>query len=182
MNTELIKERCIASLPELQAACIEYIAAKTIEETVIDKAKEIQKQVLTEHEYYVNEAKAAEINEAARQGGFTEDIQEIERITDEFDTYLMSAEDAQDYYNRCYECYVKAGIADERGALYCPEAAPKENRFAAEKKVLDIMEKITADFFEPQDFKYAKCNVKYKEQILKIAVGLAMMQEEEAEA
>ena len=177
MNTELIKEKCIAFLPELQTACIEYLAAKTIEETVIDKAKEIQRQVLTEHEYYVSEAKAAEINEAAR-----EDIQEIERITDEFDTYLMSAEDAQDYYNRCYECYVKAGIADERGALYCPEAVPKNNRFAAEKKVLDIMEKITADFFEPQDFKYAKCNIKYKEQLLKIAVDLAMMQEEEAEA
>ena len=73
MNTELIKEKCIAFLPELQAACIEYLAAKTIEETVIDKAKEIQRKVLTEHEYYVNEAKAAEINEAAR-----EDIQEIE--------------------------------------------------------------------------------------------------------
>lgn len=177
MNTELIKEKCIAFLPELQAACIEYLAAKTIEETVIDKAKEIQRQVLTEHEYYVNEAKAAEINEAAR-----EDIQEIERITDEFDTYLMSAEDAQDYYNRCYECYVQAGIADKRGAQYIPEAVPKENRFAAEKKVLDIMEKITADYIDPQDFKYAKCNIKYKEQLLKIAVGLAMMQEEEAEA
>ena len=177
MNTELIKENCIAFLPELQAACIEYLAAKTIEETVIDKAKEIQRQVLTEHEYYVSEAKAAEINEAAR-----EDIQEIERITDEFDTYLMSAEDAQDYYNRCYECYVQAGIADKRGAQYIPEAVPKENRFAAEKKVLDIMEKITADYIDPQDFKFAKCNIKYKEQLLKIAVDLAMLHEEEAEA
>ena len=44
------------------------------------------------------------------------------------------------------------------------------------------MEKITADYIDPQDFKYAKCNIKYKVQLLKIAVGLAMMQEEEAEA
>ena len=107
MNIDSLKSMCSILLPDLRIACIEYIAAKALEDSIKEITKEICNKVLMENEYYVSKEKADEINAAA-----SERIQEIERITDEFDTYLMSAEDFQDYMEKCYKYYMRYCLSE----------------------------------------------------------------------
>lgn len=88
-----------------------YYMAKAMYETIKGMSYEIRQKVLEENAFY----------EAQDESGVPKRIYDPDR------SWLMDQDaDFLRYLDLCYERYVEAGIADERGRDYLPEAKSKD--------------------------------------------------------
>ncbi len=141
-----------------------YITAKATEETIKEIAEGIQKEILESGNYIV-------CNEFSKHYGINN------RITDPKRTYLMDEEIfINDFLEKCYAEYKKAGIADSRGKEYYPEAEAHEERKQAENKLLQIAIDILPDEFQEEKniFRQAMQHWKYRDEILNLILRLGI--------
>ncbi|MGN1303812.1 MAG: hypothetical protein ACI4YB_02125 [Oscillospiraceae bacterium] len=149
---------------EIRTAQAAYLIAKAAEDSIKSIAEEIQRGILSEGDYFV----AADLWDTNRRG-MTE-----RRITEPRRTYLMDEEIfINDFLPKCYEKYQTAGIADDRGEEYCPEARATDKRKAAEQKLLSIAVDILPECEEKDILKTAVNHWKYRDEILQIILQLA---------
>lgn len=88
-----------------------YYMAKALYETTKELSHEVQQKVLEENAFY----------EAPDESGVPKRIYDPDR------SWLMDQDaDFLRYLDLCYEKYIEAGIADERGREYLPEAESKD--------------------------------------------------------
>lgn len=98
-----------------------YYMAKALYETTKELSHEIQQKVLEENAFY----------DATDESGVPKRIYDPDR------SWLMDQdEDFLRYLDLCYERYLEAGIADERGRDYLPEAESKDLYNQAETALL----------------------------------------------
>ena len=98
-----------------------YYMAKAMYETIKELSHEIEQKVLEENAFY----------EAQDESGVPKRIYDPDR------SWLMDQDtDFLRYLDLCYERYVEAGIADERGREYLPEAESKDLYTQAETALL----------------------------------------------
>ena len=147
---------------EIKRAQEAYFMAKALEETIKETAEEIQREILLKNVYVV-------MPEFAEKRGVSE------RITEPHNTYLMDDEIFQnDFLEKCYPEYIKAGIADKRGKEWLPEADAKDARIEAEKILLEIAIDVLPDELieEKTVLRKATLNWKYREQILNLILSV----------
>lgn len=143
-----------------------YFLAKALYETVKGIAEEIQKKILEENEFYETQEIA---NMMIKRGW--DGIQR--RILNPFNTYMMQDTDFQKYLDLTYAEYLKAGIADERGREYIPEAKAKEVYYEAEKQlVLFGIDIIPAEMSEKETLRKAVQMLKYRNRVLDLVLKL----------
>lgn len=143
-----------------------YFLAKALYETVKGIAEEIQKKILEENEFYETQEIA---NMMVKRGG--DGIPR--RILNPFNTYMMQDTDFQKYLDLTYAEYLKAGIADERGREYIPEAKAKEAYYEAEKQlVLFGIDIIPDGMSEKETLRKAVKMLKYKDRVLDLVLKL----------
>ena len=152
---------------ELVFAVKEYREALEIEQTVKALVKELANKVLTENCYMMSAEKVAELNAAASGREF-----EVERITEEFDTCMMGAEDFQDYLEKLYAEEEKCGIANPKGKGWCADAEPRENRFAAEKKMLTLFEKVAGAVIPHKEYQMCCKHWKFKQNLIDLCLNM----------
>ena len=98
-----------------------YYMAKALYETTKELSHEIQQKVLEENAFY----------DATDESGVPKRIYDPDR------SWLMDQDvDFLRYLDLCYERYLEAGIADERGRDYLPEAESKDLYNQAETVLL----------------------------------------------
>lgn len=98
-----------------------YYMAKAMYETIKGLSHEIRQKVLEENVFY----------EATDESGAPKRIYNPDR------SWLMDQDaDFLRYLDLCYERYIEAGIADERGREYLPEAESKDLCTQAETALL----------------------------------------------
>ncbi len=98
-----------------------YYMAKAMYETIKELSHEIEQKVLEENAFY----------EAQDESGVPKRIYDPDR------SWLMDQDtDFLRYLDLCYERYVEAGIADERGREDLPEAESKDLYTQAETALL----------------------------------------------
>ena len=149
---------------EIRTAQEAYYIAKAAEDSIKSIAEDIQRGILSKNEYFV----AADLWNGNRRG-MTE-----RRITEPRRTYLMDEEIyINDFLPKCYEKYQAAGIADDRGEEYCPEARAADKRKAAEQKLLSLAVDILPECEEKDILKTAVNHWKYRDEILQIILQLA---------
>lgn len=161
MNTAINYDRVLLSKLKNN-----YFMAKALYETIKETAEEIEKKVLTEHEFY-------ETNEVAEMMGKRGGSGKPERITRPFDTYLMSDADFKKYLALVYPEYKKAGIANPKGAEWCPDAESKELYYEAMKQLVEFgINIIPTDMEERQTLQKAVQNIKWRDRVLDLVLRL----------
>ena len=162
--TEKIQSRA-AEITALQET---YIIAKAMEEEINAKDEKIKRKVLAENEYYIT----GELWELTLK----RDPNAERRITDPKSDYKMfsDADTAQqnDYLDKLYAEYLKAGIADERGRGWIPSAKVRNVRGKAENALLDIVIELFKDTEYEDAIRQATKHWKYREQLLDITMKL----------
>ena len=108
----------------------EYFASKEKCEAIKNMAEEIERNILITHEFYEDEMWA----EKGCISGI--EIEMPKRILKPFDSYLMPDLAFQEYLDLCHEEYKRAGIADERGKEFIPQAASEAAYLEAEKQLI----------------------------------------------
>ena len=145
---------------EIRTAQKAYITAKAAEEAIKGIAEDIQRKILVENIYTVSP-------EFQNRRGI------VERITEPQHTYLMDEEIfLNDFLEKCYAEYQKAGIADSRGKEYIPEAVARDTRLDAEKALMQLAIDILPDIPEKETLRKATTHWKYREQILDLILRL----------
>lgn len=145
---------------EIRTAQKAYIAAKVSEEAIKGIAEDIQRKILAENVYIIS-------LEFQNRRGISE------RITEPKHTYLMDEEIfINDFLEKCYAEYQKAGIADSRGKEYVPEAVARDTRLEAEKALIQLAINILPDIPEKETLKKATTHYKYRNQILDLILRL----------
>lgn len=156
MNYTLTAEICTAK--EV------YFVAKALEDTIRAQAEDIQRKILANGNYLVCD----ELWEMENHGGLNS-----RRITEPRNTYLMDEKIfSDDFLEKCYAEYVKAGIADSRGKEYIPEANAHDARREAEKVLLQLAIDIFPDIPEKEMLKQASKHWKYREKMLDLILRL----------
>ena len=79
---------------------------------------------------------------------------------------------SNDFLEKCYAEYQKAGIADSRGKDYMPEAIVRDARLDAEKALMQLAIDILPDIPEKETLRNATIHWKYREQILDLILRL----------
>lgn len=137
-----------------------YLTAKAAEEAIKEIAEDIQRKILAENVYTVSP-------EFQNRRGI------MKRITEPKHTYLMNDEIfSNDFLEKCYAEYQKAGIADSRGKDYMPEAIVRDARLDAEKALIELAIDILPDIPEKEMLRNATTHWKYREQILDLILRL----------
>ena len=145
---------------EIRSAQKAYITAKAAEEAIKEISEDIQRKILAENVYTVSP-------EFQNRRGIGE------RITEPKHTYLMNEEIfINDFLEKCYTEYQKAGIADSRGKEYIPEAVARDTRLDAEKELMQLAIDILPDIPEKETLRKAATHWKYREQILNLILKL----------
>ena len=145
---------------EIKTAQKAYITAKAAEEAIKEISEDIQRKILAENVYTVSP-------EFQNRRGIGE------RITEPKHTYLMNEEIfINDFLEKCYTEYQKAGIADSRGKEYIPEAVARDTRLDAEKELMQLAIDILPDIPEKETLRKAATHWKYREQILNLILKL----------
>lgn len=122
-----------------------YFKAKTLYERIKEKADEIQRKVLAENPFYMED----DVFELRKRKGYDGD----KRIYNPDDTYLfVYTDDYQRYLDLIYAEYVKAGIADSRGRDYIPESRAKELLWESERQLIEYGINMTPDEYADQKF------------------------------
>lgn len=149
-----------------------YFNAKALYECIKEQAEEIDRKVLAENPFYIED----EMLELRERRGYDGD----KRIYESDETYLMSEDDFQKYLDLIYPEYVKAGIADKRGRDYIPEAEAKDLMWEAEKQLVEYGIDIMPDEYAEQKETLRKAvrNIKYKDKVLNFVL---MLESEEVE-
>lgn len=156
----VFKTRVQAHAEEIRTARKAYITAKAAEETIREISEDIQRKILAENVYNV----APEFQNRRGIG---------ERITEPKHTYLMDEEIfINDFLEKCYVEYQRAGIADSRGKEYIPEAVARDTRLDAEKALMQLAIDILPDIPEKETLRKATTHWKYREQILDLILRL----------
>lgn len=153
-----VQENC-EKITEVQKA---YLIAKAEEETIKEIAEDIQRKILASGNYTVCDE-------------FTNHRGVNNRITAPQCTYLMDEEIfINDFLEKCYTEYKKAGIADPRGKEYCPEGEAHEKKKQAENELLKIAIDILPDEMQEEKaaLKKASTHWKYRGQILDLILRL----------
>ena len=150
-----------AHAEEIKTAQKAYLIARATEETIKGIVQDIQKKILANGEYMV-------MPEFKNRKGTPE------RITEPKHTYLMDEEIfINDFLEKCYAEYQKAGIADSRGKEYIPEAVAHDTRKQAENELLRLaIDIIPNDLTGKETLKKAVNHWKYREQILDLILKL----------
>ena len=149
-----------AHAEEIRTAQKAYITAKASEETIKEIAEDIQRKILAENIYTVS----PEFQNRRGVG---------ERVTEPKHTYLMDEEIfLNDFLEKCYAEYQKAGIADSRGKEYIPEAVARDTRLDAEKALIQLAIDILPNIPEKETLRKAINPWKYREQILELILRL----------
>ena len=149
-----------AHAEEIRTAQKAYITAKAAEEAIKEISEDIQRKILAENIYTVSP-------EFKNRRGIGE------RITEPKHTYLMDEEIfLNDFLDKCYAEYHKAGIADSRGKEYIPEAVARDTRLDAEKALMQLAIDILPDIPEKETLRKATTHWKYREQILELILRL----------
>ena len=145
---------------EIRTAQKAYITAKAVEETIREISEDIQQKILAKNIYTVSP-------EFQNRRGIGE------RITEPKHTYLMDEEIfINDFLDKCYAEYQRAGIADSRGKEYIPEAVARDTRLDAEKALMQLAIDILPDIPEKETLRKATTHWKYREQILDLILRL----------
>lgn len=160
---------------QIMEACKLYLLAKAIEDDVKARARAIETKVLSENVYLDDMEKINRLNTAAEQGGSSRRLTQ-QRITRPFDTYKMSDTDFQDYMEKCYQLYLKDGIAHPKGKGYIPEAPAEETRRQAEDYLLDVFRKITPDILSDKEFEEMRHHWKYREKLIELALDMLKLE------
>ena len=143
-----------AHAEEIRTAQKAYITAKAAEEAIREISEDIQRKILVENVYTVSP-------EFQNRRGISE------RITEPKHTYLMDEGIfINDFLEKCYAEYQKAGIADSRGKEYIPEAVARDTRLDAEKALMQLAIDILPDIPEKETLRKATTHCKYRERIL----------------
>ena len=158
--TEKIQSRA-AEITALQEA---YLIAKAMEEEINAKDEEIKRKVLAENVYYKSD-EIWELWEKRFPGS-------ERRITEPRDDYEMSEGDMQDYIDKLYTEYLKAGIADERGRGWIPSAKVHNIRHETENALLNIVIELFKGTEYEDAIRQATKHWKYREQLLDITMKL----------
>lgn len=149
-----------AHYKEIRTAQKAYITAKAAEEAIRKISEDIQRKILAENIYTV----ALEFQNRRGVG---------ERVTEPRHAYLMDEEIyINDFLDKCYMEYQKAGIADSRGKEYIPEAVARDTRLDAEKALIQLAIDILPDIPEKETLRKATTHWKYREQILNLILRL----------
>ena len=137
-----------------------YITAKAAEEAIKGISEDIQRKILAENIYTVS----PEFQNRRGVG---------ERVTEPKHTYLMDEEIfLNDFLEKCYAEYQKAGIADSRGKEYIPEAVARDTRLDAEKALIQLAIDILPNIPKKETLRKATTHWKYREQILDLILRL----------
>lgn len=144
-----------------------YINAKALYEVIKQQAEDIQRKVLAENEFYESEDIAEMMEKRGGSG-------KPERILDPDCTYMMDLDtELPRFIDLCYPEYIKAGIADERGKNYIPEARAKELFFEAEKQLVEYgIDIIPDEFKEKKTLRRAVQMPKWKNKVLDLVLRL----------
>lgn len=162
--TEKIQNRAT----EITALQETYLIAKAMEEAIEEQDKEIKRKVLAENEYYIN----GELWELTKKRHPDAE----RRITDPRDDYKMFSDtdttQQNDYLDKLYTEYLKAGIADKRGKGWIPSAEAHNIRHKAENALLDIVIELFTGTEYEDAIRQATRHWKYREQLLDITMKL----------
>lgn len=144
-----------------------YFMAKALYETVKENAKEIQRKILAENEFYETEDVAEMMEKRGGSG-------KPRRILNPDNTYMMDLEtELPKFIDLCYPEYVKAGIADPRGKEYIPEAEEQDLFYAAQKQLVEYgIDIIPDEFGEKETLRKAVRNIKYRDKVLDLVLRL----------
>ena len=96
-----------------------------------------------------------------------EDMRRIEQTAAEQRKTFLN-----DFLEKCYAEYQKAGIADSRGKDYIPEAVARDTRLDVEKALIELAIDILPDIPEKETLRNATTHWKYREQILDLILRL----------
>lgn len=137
-----------------------YYNAKALYEFIVQTDEEIQRKVLLTHPFYKEES--------MRDGGSMEE----NRIYEPSETYMMDLDnDFPQFLDLVYPEYVKAGIANNKGKEYIPEADSRSLMLQAEKQLVEYGIAIIPDEYAAEKEILLK-NVKYRDKILSIVLCL----------
>ena len=144
-----------------------YFNAKALYECIKEQAKEIQRKVLAENEFY----EAEDVVEMEKKRGGNG---KPERILDPDHTYMMDLDkELLRFIDLCYPEYVKVGIADKRGKNYIPEAESKELYYEAMKQLVEYgIDIIPDEFGEKETLRKAVQMIKYRDKVLDLVLSL----------
>lgn len=159
-----LKQNITAKSAEIYAAREAYFIAKALEDTIKAQSEEIQRKILSDGDYLVCD----ELWNLENHRGLTE-----RKITEPRNTYLMD-EDIfiNDFLEKCYAEYLKAGIADSRGKEYIPEADAHDARREAERILLQLALDILPDIPEKNALRQATKHWKYRAEMLDLILKL----------
>lgn len=141
-----------------------YLQAKALYETIEEITKEIQQKILLEGNYII----CNEVWNMENHRG-----KENRRITRPVDTYLIDEEIfLNDFLEKCYTEYIKAGIESSKGKEYIPSAEARELMKQAEKELVNMAIEIMPESKEKQTLELNKLHWKYRPMILDIIMKL----------
>lgn len=155
---------------DLTAACKTYAIAKAFEDEISSVKRECETQVLAEKCYYRSTEMSKLMGEDTPQ-----------RVTDPAEICEIDRENWKEIFSKCYELYKERGIDDPRGAEYCPEARAHELRVKAENLLIDTFAAVCPSFFTGGDIEYIKRHLLHRQKFIKIAMGIGLATEKEAE-
>lgn len=157
-----------ASGGDLKTACEVYALAKAFETEVLSIKRECGAQVLAEKCYY----RDRELSEL-----FGEEYPT--RVTDPDDIPEIERKDWNEIFQKCHELYKIRGIANPRGWEYCPETEAQNLRRKAENFLIDTFAALCPSMFTADDIKHIKLNIIHKEELIRIAMGIGLLKEDE---
>ena len=167
---EQMKESVSLNAAEIINACDDLLFCQAAEQTIKEIAEEIETKVLAENEYMTDSEYIETLAECKARRW------KDERITRPFDSYLMADADFQDYLEKCYAEYVKAGIAHPQGKGYCPDAPYREARIKAENALLDLFEKVMPEVISHKDYNLMRKHWKYRERLINLALDMKKLE------
>lgn len=153
---------------DLTAACKTYALAKAFEEEIVSIKRECGAKVLSEKCYYRDPEMSKLMGEETPQ-----------RVTDPDDICEIERKDWTEIFQKCYELYKERGIADPRGAEYCPEAEAHELRVKAENLLIDTFAAVCPSFFTGDDIQRIKRHLLHRQKFIEIAMGIGLATEKE---
>lgn len=133
-----------------------YFNAKALYETVKENAEEIERRIL------------AEMREKRGRDG------KPKRILEPSMTYMMDLDnELPRFIDLCYPEYVKAGIADQRGKGYCPDAQSRELLLEATKQLVEYgIEIIPDELGVKETLRKAVQYIKWRDKMLDLVLRL----------
>lgn len=143
-----------------------YMITKASYEEIKEESEEIQASILANHEFYEDDEWT---ERKVSRGGDGE----RKRILTPNNSFLMDDKDFQIFLDLCYEEYKRAGIADDRGREYCPEAKFYDWFKEAETKlVMYAIDIIPDGMTEKNTLRKAVEIPKYKDRVLDLILKL----------